>query len=161
MGWFQSKQEQLAKNLQEEQAYALAAFEIANGEIRPGLWAKAFAEASGNEQRAQGVYIKLRVAQVKLGVEVTEEMLSRLARSLSRELSLTPLSAPAPAIPDKPICNKCGSSSIASMYSDGEYICSACHNVQLGCKTCGFPVIHLAGNTYQCSRCHKKQLINH
>ena len=40
MAWFKSKQEQLAENQQEEQAYALAAYEIANGEIRPGLWAK-------------------------------------------------------------------------------------------------------------------------
>lgn len=91
MGWFQSNQEKLAESLQEEQAYALAAYEIANGETRPGLWAKAFAEATGNEQLAQGIYIKLRAAQVKLGVEVTAEMLASTERAKAALLSRMPV----------------------------------------------------------------------
>ncbi|MBK9345846.1 MAG: hypothetical protein IPN06_05115 [Burkholderiales bacterium] len=71
MGWFQSKEKDIAENLQDERAYALAAYEISVGEIRPGHWAKAFAESRGDEQRAQSAYIKLRGEQIKLGVEVT------------------------------------------------------------------------------------------
>lgn len=107
MGWFQSKQEQLVKNLQEEQAYALAAYEIANREIRPGLWAKAFAEASGDEQRAQAIYIKLRVAQVNLGVEVTTEMLAKAASSRA----LKPVQPAQTSAGER--CKFCGSSNVA------------------------------------------------
>ena len=108
MGWFQSKQEQLSKNLQEEQAYALAAYEISNGAIRPGLWAKAFAEAAGDDQRARAVYIKLRVAQVKLGVEVTAEMLARAEKSLASK-------TPQPAVTSHSDggCPYCGSADVA------------------------------------------------
>jgi hypothetical protein len=107
MGWFQSKQEQLVKNLQEEQAYALAAHEIASREIRPGLWAKAFAEASGDEQRARAIYIKLRVAQVKLGVEVTAEMLAKAGPSTA----LKPVQPTETSSVDG--CRFCGNSNVA------------------------------------------------
>ena len=91
MGWFQSKQEKLAESLQDEQAYALAAYEIANGELRPGLWAKAFAQATGNEQLAQGIYIKLRAAQAKLGVEVTAEILASAEKAKAALLPNPPV----------------------------------------------------------------------
>lgn len=107
MGWFKSKQERLVKILQEEQAYALAAHEIANKDIRPGLWAKAFAEASGDEQRARATYIKLRVAQVKLGIEVTTEMLAK-AQQEAMQRATIPIE---PQSFDK--CRFCGSTDLS------------------------------------------------
>ncbi|MBC7619026.1 MAG: hypothetical protein H7293_08575 [Candidatus Saccharibacteria bacterium] len=82
MSWFKSKQEQLAENLYDEQVHAKVAGEIVSNEIWPGLWAKAFAQTAGNEQQARAVYIKLRVAQIKLGVEVQDEFVTNAVRSL-------------------------------------------------------------------------------
>ena len=66
MGWFQSKEEELAELRQDENAYAVAAQEIAGGVVRPGIWAKAVTDVNGDTQKAQDRYIKLRVSQVKL-----------------------------------------------------------------------------------------------
>ncbi|HRK39518.1 MAG TPA: hypothetical protein PK347_14140 [Burkholderiaceae bacterium] len=66
MSLFKSKQDALTENLYDEQVHGAVASEIAAGELVPGLWAKAFAQADGNEQRAKAIYIKLRVDQLKL-----------------------------------------------------------------------------------------------
>ena len=138
MAWFQSKHEQLVENLQEEQVYALVAFEVADGEIRPGLWVKAFAEAAGNEQRAQGIYINLRVAQLKLGVEITAQMIARIEKLLSTK---APTTKEAPKLPPPPVaahtiskpvkkwqCLRCGPTTVISNYTggDGGLVCSTC-----------------------------------
>lgn len=51
--------------LAEEQLYETVALEIKNHELREGLWAKALAEAKGDQDQAKGVYIKLRVQSLK------------------------------------------------------------------------------------------------
>ena len=81
MFWFKSKQEQLAANLYEEQVYSKVAEEVASKNIFPGIWAKAFAEANGDEQLAKAAYIKLRVAQLKLGADAAAEMLRTMESS--------------------------------------------------------------------------------
>ncbi len=53
-----------ADRLIEEQLYAEVAEEISSGSTRPGLWAKALANAD-DEKKAEGLYIKYRV-QAKL-----------------------------------------------------------------------------------------------
>lgn len=92
MAWLKSKQESLADNLYDEQVHGIVASEIASGELVPGLWAKAFAQADGNEQQAKATYIKLRVDQLKLSnaaeVERTREaerLLIATAKKLSAE----------------------------------------------------------------------------
>ena len=45
----------------EEFLYERALDEYESGEIRRGLWAQALAKAQGDEARAKGVYLKLRV----------------------------------------------------------------------------------------------------
>ena len=56
----------------EEQLYAMAAQEVASKNTKPGLMAKAFAEADGERDRATALYIRLRVAQLReeLGAEI-------------------------------------------------------------------------------------------
>lgn len=49
----------------EEALYAMALEELSNEEIRPGLWAKAFADSEGDENRTRATYLKLRVQQIK------------------------------------------------------------------------------------------------
>lgn len=50
----------------EEAYYNQVARELESGQVRAGLWAKAFADASGDTARARARYIKLRVASLKL-----------------------------------------------------------------------------------------------
>lgn len=83
MSWFKSKQEQLAANLYEEQVYSTVAEEVVSKNIFLGIWAKAFAEANGNELLAKAAYIKLRVAQLKLEADAAAEMLRTMESSFS------------------------------------------------------------------------------
>ncbi len=53
----------IPKRLREEDIYAAALSELKLGAIRPGLWAKAFAESDGDEAKSKALYIKLRVQQ--------------------------------------------------------------------------------------------------
>lgn len=45
--------------------YALASEEIASGQIRPGLWAKALADCEYNETKAKAIYLKMCVKTLK------------------------------------------------------------------------------------------------
>jgi hypothetical protein len=73
MSFFSSAKAKLAASkLAEEQLYAQAAEEVASGQIRQGLWAKALAEADGDETAAKGRYLKLRVEIMRAEAEVTD-----------------------------------------------------------------------------------------
>jgi hypothetical protein len=48
----------------EEQFYEMAAREVAERRLVPGIMAKAFSEADGDERKAVARYIKLRVSQL-------------------------------------------------------------------------------------------------
>jgi hypothetical protein len=82
MSWFKSNKQNLVEILKEEQVYEVVAYEISNQDIRPGLWAKAFSSASGDEDRARAIYIKLRADQVKLGNDVAQELIIKVLRQL-------------------------------------------------------------------------------
>jgi len=49
----------------DEAFYERVAAEVANGEIRPGLWAKAIAQSNGSKDLARSRYIQLRVQQLQ------------------------------------------------------------------------------------------------
>ena len=61
-----------AQKLAEEQLYEFAAEEIAANNIRPGLWAKAIAEADGDDAKAKARYIKLRVETMKAEADIQD-----------------------------------------------------------------------------------------
>lgn len=65
MALFQSEGSKHQDKLSEEYLYGSVADEIANNHVSPGLWAKAFSEADGDEKKAQARYIKARVALLK------------------------------------------------------------------------------------------------
>ena len=48
----------------EEDAYERAAEELENGKQSKGIWAKAFSDANGEEQRQKALYIKYRAEQL-------------------------------------------------------------------------------------------------
>ena len=56
--------------LVEERLYGIVAAELANGEIREGLWAKALADSKGAEEAAKGLYMKYRVQSMRDDVSI-------------------------------------------------------------------------------------------
>ena len=81
MGFFSSTKAKLAASkLAEEQLYAHAAEEVASGQIRQGLWAKAIAETGGDEAAAKAHYLKLRVEIMRAEAEVTDYVRKQAAR---------------------------------------------------------------------------------
>ena len=53
----------------EEIFYGVALDEVENNEIRKGLYAKALAKADGNKEKADGIYLKLRVQSIMDDIE--------------------------------------------------------------------------------------------
>ena len=50
---------------EDEELYEHVAGEVARGDVRPGLWAKAFSEAIGDENATRATYLRLRVDQLR------------------------------------------------------------------------------------------------
>lgn len=67
----------------DERFYEIASDEIKSGLVRPGLRAKAFSDANGDEGRSQALYLKYRAAQ--LAQEDKEQR--RAQREAERALS--------------------------------------------------------------------------
>ena len=63
----------------EEQFYELAALEVAHKRVVPGVMAKAYSEADGDEKKAIARYIRMRVAQLQ------REAVEQLAREKKQE----------------------------------------------------------------------------
>ena len=81
MSLFSSAKAKLAASkLAEEQLYAQAAEEVASGQIRQGLWAKALAEADGDETAANGRYLKLRVEIMRAEADLVDYAIKRAAK---------------------------------------------------------------------------------
>ena len=72
-----------AQKLAEEQLYEFAAEEIAANNIRPGLWAKALAEAEGDDSKAKARYIKLRVETMRAEADLSNFAQEETRRSAS------------------------------------------------------------------------------
>jgi len=62
--------------VKDERFFEIANDELKAGRIRPGLRAKAFSDANGEESRAQALYLKYRVAQL-----VQEELEERRVKA--------------------------------------------------------------------------------
>ena len=81
MSFFSSAKAKLAASkLAEEQLYAQAAEEVASGQIRQGLWAKAIAETGGDDAAAKAHCLRLRVGIVKAEAEVTDFVRKQAAK---------------------------------------------------------------------------------
>ena len=66
MGIFDKvKKETINSRLYEEKLYEAALEEFENNEIRKGLYAKALSKADGDKEKANGIYLKLRVQSIK------------------------------------------------------------------------------------------------
>ena len=65
MGIFDKvKKTTIASRRYEEKLYEVALEEVENNEIRKGLYAKALSKADGDKEKADGIYLKLRVQSI-------------------------------------------------------------------------------------------------
>jgi len=68
----------------DDQLYDIVAKEIRSGTLVDGLYARAFAEANGDKDKAQAKYIKLRVAQLRQEVKDRAEQQQAKAQAEAR-----------------------------------------------------------------------------
>jgi len=54
--------------------------ELANGQRRNGLWAKALANSGGQEEKAKALYIRYRVQSIRDEIEISEAAKEEAAR---------------------------------------------------------------------------------
>ena len=96
MGLFDKvKQTTIESRRYEEKLYEVALEEVEAGEVRKGLYAKALSKADGDKEKADGIYLKLRVQSIMDDIESeqidrreTNKEVQRLAmvvKSVSRE----------------------------------------------------------------------------
>ena len=70
MGIFDKvKKTTIASRRREEILYKVALEEVENDEIRKGLYAKALSKADGDKEKADGIYLKLRVQSIMDDIE--------------------------------------------------------------------------------------------
>jgi hypothetical protein len=50
--------------MDDEHLYELVSEEMAEGDIKQGMWTKAFANSMGDENKAKAIYIRMRVEQL-------------------------------------------------------------------------------------------------
>ena len=67
----------------EEDMYAAALAEVQSGATRPGMWAKAFAESEGDENKSKALYIKLRVQNEMERIQQEQKAADVLAAELA------------------------------------------------------------------------------
>ena len=66
------KKTTIASRRLEEELYGIALDEVENNKIRKGLYAKALAKSDGNKEKADGIYLKLRVQSIMDAIESDE-----------------------------------------------------------------------------------------
>ena len=74
-----------AARLLEEQLYEQVVNELANGQRRNGLWAKAFANSDGLEEKVKALYIQYRVQSIKDEFEISEAVQEEAVRQVRAE----------------------------------------------------------------------------
>jgi len=57
--------EETFMRLAENELYEIVAMEVANEQVMPGIWGKAFSDTEGNMEKSRALYIKYRVQDLK------------------------------------------------------------------------------------------------
>ena len=68
------RQTAAVSRLLEEKFYEQVIEELANGDRRNGLWAKALANSNGIEDKAKSLYLQYRVRSIKDEIEISEKI---------------------------------------------------------------------------------------
>ena len=74
--------------MDDETFYERVANELAIAGPLPGLWARAFAESDGDDNRAKALYLRLRVAQLKNLSDREEQAKQTAIAAATRERAL-------------------------------------------------------------------------
>jgi hypothetical protein len=77
--------------LEEEKLYGIAYSEIAQNEVKHGVWAKALVQAKGDESRAKAIYIELRIQSILDEITVEQAMHEKLKAIEEQERELAAL----------------------------------------------------------------------
>ena len=80
---FKSAIEKHVDSAIEEQIFEQVAREMHSNDIRPGLWAKAFAESNGDPDRTRARYISLRANSIVKEIAAQQELLAKTAAQQS------------------------------------------------------------------------------
>ena len=68
----------------EEKLYEVALEEVEAGEIRKGLYSKALAKADGDKEKADGIYLKLRVQSIMDDIESEQIHQREISKDIQR-----------------------------------------------------------------------------
>lgn len=71
----------------EDDIYALALLELESKNVCRGLWAKAFSESEGDENRSKALYIKFRVKQEKERINQKNNEIKMIEMTLAKKLA--------------------------------------------------------------------------
>ncbi len=74
----------------EETLYAMALQEVSNRDIKPGLWAKAFADSAGDDTKAQAAYLELRIQAMKDELTAVNRVMDRAEAGYADDLTPDP-----------------------------------------------------------------------
>jgi|LNAP01.1.fsa_nt_gb Zn finger protein HypA/HybF involved in hydrogenase expression len=113
-----------AHKIPDEAYFEMAGEEIKRGQLRQGLWLKAMALASGESQKAQAIYLKLRVETMRQ--EAADSIKAAMEKKHSKQAEDN--SATTQKTADKAIisCPRC----------DGKLRVIANKNLQIKCAHC-------------------------
>lgn len=75
-----------SNRLEDNNPYEVAYVEFEKGQINKGIWARALAEADGDENVAKARYLKLRVQQIRDTEKITQKI-DKAARSEQRKIA--------------------------------------------------------------------------
>lgn len=99
------RKNQAVHRLIEEQLYEQALAELDSGQLRSGLWAKALADSSGDEQKVRGLYLKYRVQAMKDEAELASGFLAKAKEETHHQVpekaKQKNKEAVSPRVPDK------------------------------------------------------------
>ncbi|MCA0914603.1 hypothetical protein [Marinobacter nauticus] len=70
----------------EERLFAEALEELSRGELRNGLWAKAISESEGDKDKAQAIYLRLRVQAMKDETVIMEAIMEASTSQSAKEV---------------------------------------------------------------------------
>lgn len=126
----------------EDALYEAVAKEIASGVKKEGLWAKALAEAEGNDTKAKAIYMRFRVQSMKDEIGLFESFKKEVESAARREEKqrakhpqsepyIGPSSSNTADTEMKWECSKCNGPLGVNYGSAQEFLCKKCASKSL------------------------------
>ncbi|RKR70980.1 hypothetical protein [Marinobacter nauticus] len=105
----------------EEKLYAEALAELNRGELRNGLWAKAISQSEGDKDKAQAIYLRLRVQCMKDETVIMEAIMEASTLQTTERVHKV-----AGSKVNERLCERCGTA-VTINYGDAyRILCEHC-----------------------------------